>query len=139
MNSPPFRRASCSRRSCAGWSWSRIWRSRPKRVMPGTAGPAMTKSESSRRVRIAPGDEFRHDKAFAASPVLHVIALGIGDLAAGRGDERVSRRDVPFAGRGEAGIDVDCPLRPAAAFDRKAKHPPECTGPALGKGFGPDI
>src|SRR6266403_3149055 len=106
--------------------------------MAGTS-PAMTKSESYRRVRIAPGDEFRHDKAFAASPELHVIALGIGDLAAGRGDERVSRGDVPFAGRAEAGIDVGCPLRHPAEFDRGAEHFPDRAGPRLNESFGPDV
>src|SRR5207249_10245952 len=84
---------------------------------PGTS-PVMTKSESSRRLRIAPGDEFRHDKAFAASSELHVVALGIGGPAAGRGDERGSRPDVPFAGRAAAGIDVGRPLRDPAEFDR---------------------
>src|SRR5258707_14658828 len=97
--------------------------------MPGTASPAMTKSESYRRVRIAPGDEFRYDKAFAASPELHVIALGIGDLAAGRGDERVSRRDVPFAGRAEAGKDAGCPLPPPPRFEPGAEHFPHRAAP----------
>src|SRR6266404_3234471 len=106
--------------------------------MAGTS-PAMTKSESSRRARIAPGDEFRHDKAFAASPELHVVALGISDLAAGRGDERVSRRDVPFAGRAEARIDVGCPLRHPAEFDRRAEHLSDRAGPRLNEGFGPDV
>src|SRR5437899_786949 len=101
--------------------------------------PGMTVSPPERRVRIAPGDEFRHDKAFAASPELHVIASGIGDLAAGRGNERVSRRDVPFAGRGEAGIDIGLPLRHAAEFDSGANHLPDRAGPAIDEGFGPDI
>src|SRR2546429_3668300 len=161
MRSPPLRRGSCGRRSCAGRRWSRIWRSRPERVMPGpVAGlsrastssflgatktwmaetsPVMTKGESSRRVRIAPGDEFRHDKAFAASPELHVIALGVGDLAAGRGDERVSRRDVPFAGRAQARIDVGSPLRHPAEFNRGAEHLPDRAGPRLNESFGPDV
>src|SRR5258707_12731810 len=103
--------------------------------MPGTASPAMTKSESYRRVRIAPGDKFRHDKAFAASPELHVIALGIGDLAAGRGDERVSGRDVPFAGRGEAGVDVGCAPPPAAEFGCGGKHLADHAGPAIAGGL----
>src|SRR4029453_13278448 len=72
-------------------------------------------------------------------PELHVIALGIGDLAAGRGDERVSRRDIPFTGRAEAGVDGGCPLRPPAEFDRGAEPPPDRTGPRLDEGFGPDV
>src|SRR5258705_2998229 len=91
--------------------------------MAGTS-PALTKSESSSRIRIAPGDEFRHDKALAATPELHVIAFCIGYLAAGRGDERVSGRDVPFAGRGEAGVKVGCPPPPPAGIGRGAQHPP---------------
>src|SRR6266849_5306240 len=101
--------------------------------------PGMTVSPPEGRRRIAPGDEFRDDKAFAASPEMHVVALGIGDLAAGRGDERVSRRDVPFAGRGEAGINVGCPLRHPAEFDRRAEHLPDRAGPRLNEGFGPDV
>src|SRR5258707_6030175 len=97
--------------------------------MPGTASPAMTKSESYRRVRIAPGDEFRHDKAFAASPELHVVALGIGDLAAGRGDERMSRRDVPFAGRAEAGVDVGRRPRPPSRLWPAGRRRPRSTRP----------
>src|SRR5712691_11951403 len=168
MRSPPLRRASCSRRSCAGRRWSRIWRSRrpfsslrgaKRRSNPAFLGEAngllrgachrariratrwlaMTVSPPERRPRIAPGDEFRHDKAFAASPELYVIALGIGDLAAGRGDERVSRRDVPFTGRAEAGIDVGSPLRHPAEFDRGAEHLPDRAGPRLNESFGPDV
>src|SRR6266446_2284996 len=101
--------------------------------------PGMTVSPPDRGVRIAPGDEFRHDKAFAASPELHVIALGVGDLAAGRGDERVSSGDVPFAGRAEAGIDVGSPLRHPAELDRGAEHRPDRAGPRLNESFGPDV
>src|SRR5437667_6358149 len=101
--------------------------------------PGMTVSPPERRVRIAPGDEFRHDKAFAASPELHVVALGIGDPAAGRGDERVSRRDVPFAGRAEAGIDVGRTLRDPAEFDRRTEHLPDSAGPRLNEGFRPGV
>src|SRR5258705_272632 len=101
--------------------------------------PGMTVSPPRRCLRIAPGDELRHDKAFAAGPELHVIAVGIGDLAAGRGDERVSRRDVPFAGRAEAGIDVGSPLRHPAEFDCGTEHLPDRAGPRLDEGFGPDV
>src|SRR5438876_402470 len=101
--------------------------------------PGMTVSPPERRVRIAPGDEFRHDKAFAASPELHVIALGVGDLAAGRGDERVSSGDVPFAGRAEAGIDVGSPLRHPAELNRGAELLPDRAGPRLNESFGPDV
>ena len=42
-------------------------------------------------------------KSFAGLARNALGALRIGDLAAGRGDDRMSRRDVPFAGRGRGG------------------------------------
>ena len=39
-----------------------------------------------------------------AFPELQVITLGIRDLPAGGGDNRVSRRDIPFAATAEAEV-----------------------------------
>src|SRR6476661_7779640 len=110
--------------------------------IPGTrlsTRPGTTVSPPARRGRIAPGDEFRHDKASAAFAELQVSAQRIRDLAAGRGDERVSRGDIPFAGGGEAGIDIGCAFRHPAEFNRRAQHLPDRSRSRLYEGFGPGM
>src|SRR6202166_1136280 len=83
---------------------------------------------SNRRPWIAPGDEFRHDKALlslksrAASSEQQFSAVRIGDLAAGGRDNGMSRRDVPFAGRGKAGIDIGAAFGHPAELERRAEH-----------------
>src|SRR6266480_2797076 len=94
---------------------------------------------SRRRRRIAPDDESRHDKAFALFAKTQILAARIRDLAASGGDDRVSRRDIPFAGGGEAGINVGSALRHAAEFDRRAERLPARAWPRPDKGFSPYI
>src|ERR1700756_1638310 len=65
---------------------------------------------------IAPGDEFRHDEALAAFAKPQISPLGVGDLAACRGNDGVAGGDIPFAGRREAGIDIGFTLGHAAEF-----------------------
>src|ERR1700730_665131 len=79
---------------------------------------AMTVSAPERRLRIAPGDEFRHDKASLSLTELQLGAVRVRDPAPGRGDARMPRRDVPFGCGGEAGIDIGAALRDPAEFDR---------------------
>ena len=75
-------------------------------------------------------------KASRADAELQLGALTVRDLAAGRGDHRVAGRDVPFAGGGEAGIDVDFALRHPAEFDRRAELCADRARPAGDKGLG---
>jgi len=66
--------------------------------------------------------------------------MRIRDPAAGRGDQRVARRDIPFAGGRKAGIDIDAALRDAAEFERGAEHLADCAGCLFAdEGFGPAV
>ena len=58
----------------------------------------------------------------------------IRDLAAGGGDQSVTCRNVPFAGRGEAGIDIGAALRDPAELDGGAERFAHRAGPALDEG-----
>ena len=61
----------------------------------------------------------------------------VGDLAAGRGDDGVARRDVPFAGRRQARIDVGAALGDPAEFDRRAERLCRTAPGRRDEGFGP--
>jgi len=99
----------------------------------------MTVLPPERRRGIAPGDEFRHDKAVAPFAEVQVSALRIRDLAAGRGDDGVAGCDIPFASWGEARIDIGSALRHPAEFDRRSEHLADCAGSGLDEGFGPAV
>src|SRR5713101_4376284 len=123
MPSPPIRSASKGRQPRAGRRWSNNW----------------PNSESAHRRGIAPGDEFRHDKAVAPLAKTQVFAVRVRDLATSGGDDGMAGRDVPFAGWGEAGINIGSALCDAAEFDRRAKRLPDRTRPCLNKGLSPCI
>src|SRR5258707_11197995 len=101
--------------------------------------PAVTLSPLKHRRGITPGDEFRHDEALAGFAELQVTALRIRDLSARGGDDGVSCRDIPFAGRREAGIEIGFAFRQPAEFDRRAEHPPDPAGSPRNEGFGPYV
>src|SRR3984893_18866457 len=90
-----------------------------------------------RRLGVAPGDELRHDKPFPPFAKAQVIAPPVRDLATGRGDDGMAGRDVPFAGRSEAGIDVGTALRDPAEFDRRSQRLADGAGPRLDEGVRP--
>ena len=90
---------------------------------------------ASRRSRgIAPGDKLRHQKSLARFAETQRSAPPVRDLAAGGGDQGVTRRNVPFAGRGKTGIDVGAALRDPAELDRGAERPAHRAGPAVDEG-----
>ena len=69
----------------------------------GAAAGAVANTESAAAAAVAPGDEFRHDETFAAAPNRRSAPCAVRDLAAGRRDDRVAGRDVPFGGRRRRG------------------------------------
>src|ERR1700751_4738211 len=88
-------------------------------------------------VRIAPGDEGRHDESLRLFPESQGAASLIGDLAAGSGDDRMSRGDIPFRGWPEPRVDVGSALGDRTELDRRAKLLPHRPRPAIDKGLGP--
>ena len=78
-------------------------------------------------------------KSSAPSAEMQIGSFRVGDLAAGRGHDRMAGRDVPFAGRGEARVDIGAAFRHAAEFDRRAERLADRAGPAVDEGFGPGI
>ena len=126
MRLPPTRRASC-RGAAARW--------------PALGRNAGAVAASARLTAAAGSPQAMNSGTMKPSrpPPNCTSCPCVGDLAAGRGDERVARRDVPFAGRGEAGIDVGFAFRHPAEFDRRAEHLPDRAGPAVDEGFGPGI
>ena len=103
--------ACCASRTSAGRRWSRRWRNKFGRLRPQRAAVGSPQAMNAGTMKaFAP-----HAEAQAARP-------GIGDLAAGRGDDGMAGRDIPFAGRRKARIDIGAALRHPAEFDRRAQH-----------------
>src|ERR1700722_6159558 len=100
-------------------------------------GPHDSPGSGSRR--IAPGDEAWDEKVLRALTETQSGPLGIGDFPASGRDDRVACRDIPFAGGGEARIDIDRTLRDLREFDGRAQPLPDRTWPSVDKGFGRGI
>ena len=106
MRSPPTPRASSRTPRLAGPRSRKSWRSSSWLRREGS--PQAMNSGTI--------------KSLAPQPNFTALRPGIRDPAAGGGDHGVAGRDVPFAGRGEAGIDIGFAFGDPAEFDRRAEH-----------------
>src|SRR3569833_3312589 len=88
------------------------------------------------RLRISPDDQVRDQEAVVSLDEPQGLAVAGGDEATYGGDDGMDRGHVPFAGGGEAGIDVGATFGNAAELDRRAENLPDRAGALGNEGLG---